>query len=130
MVLGLSMFAGSVLFMVFHGIGIGPACFLIPSEIFPIRIRGVAMGIAVSCNWGANVLVAFLFPIALPLLGVGLSFGVFFLVSLVGWAVFYFWVPETRGVSLEDVERNLIAGKPLRHLGSTSGSSLTFEQLT
>jgi len=42
-VLGWLFFICAIVFMIFHGISIGPACFLIPAEIFPLRIRGLGM---------------------------------------------------------------------------------------
>ncbi|MFQ5729670.1 MAG: sugar porter family MFS transporter, partial [Waddliaceae bacterium] len=117
MIIARSMFIGSVLFMIFHGISIGPACFLIPSEIFPAKIRGLAMGVAVAFNWSANVLVAFLFPIGLTHFGVGACFAIFFAVSIIGWIIFYFSVPETKGLTLEHIERSITTNVKMRHLG-------------
>ncbi len=106
--LGWCVFICTLLFMLFHGIGIGPACFLIPAEIFPLRIRGRGMGISVACNWGANVIVTFIVPTGLALLGAGKLFLGFFLVSTLGYIIFYFIVPETRGMTLEEIETNTI----------------------
>ena len=108
--LGWVVFAGTVLFMLFHGAGIGPACFLIPAEIFPLRIRGPGMGISVACNWGANVIVAAIVPLGLSTLGPGGLFFAFFCVSILGYLIFYFFVPETRCMTLEQIETESIAG--------------------
>ncbi len=114
---GWLMFVGTVLFMIFHGIGIGPACFLIPSEIFPARVRGLGMGVSVACNWGANVLVAYFVPIGLVTLGAANLFFIFFLISIVGYIVFKLYIPETQRVTLEVIEKNILNNLKTRELG-------------
>ena len=115
---GWMMFIGTVLFMIFHGVGIGPACFLIPSEIFPARVRGMGMGVSVACNWGANVAVAYCVPLFLTRLGPAQLFFIFFLISVIGWIVFYLYIPETKQVSLETIEKNILNNVKMRNLGN------------
>lgn len=117
--LGWLMFIGTVIFMISHGVGVGPMCFLIPSEIFPARIRGFGMGVSVACNWGANVAVAYWVPIGLVSLGTANLFLVFFLLTIIGWIVFYLYVPETKNVSLEVIESNILDNYRARDLGLT-----------
>jgi sugar porter (SP) family MFS transporter len=88
-------------------IGLGPVFWLLISEIYPARIRGKSMSVATMANWGANFVVAVSF---LTLLNTLSNAGTFFLMgsfSLV--AVAYFWkkVPETRGMTLEEIERQV-----------------------
>lgn len=111
------VFFSMILFIACQAIGTGPACWLIPSEIFPINIRGFGMGISVACNWGANVVVAFFFPVILHTWGAAGSFGTFLVIALIALAYFYRYVPETKGVSLEQIETNLHLGKRTRNLG-------------
>ncbi|MDX1901162.1 MAG: sugar porter family MFS transporter [Gammaproteobacteria bacterium] len=105
--LGWTVFIGTLIFMLFHGAGIGPACFLIPAEIFPIRMRELGMGISVASNWGANVLVAACVPIGLLSLGPANLFLLFFFVSAMGYILFWLFVPETKGMSLESIEQQM-----------------------
>lgn len=116
--LGWIFLISAVVFMLFHGISIGPACFLIPSEVFPLRVRGLGMGVSVAFNWGANVIVAALVPVIIQYLGVASLFGAFFIVTLIAWIVFYYYIPETKGTSLEQIERNVFADLPCVKLGS------------
>jgi SP family galactose:H+ symporter-like MFS transporter len=122
--LGWTMFIGTVVFMIFHGIGIGPACFLIPSEIFPARVRGFGMGVSVACNWGANVMVAYLTPVALGSIGAANLFFILFAVTVVGLVVFYLFVPETGNVSLEVIETNILDNVKSRDLGKNLAAEL------
>jgi sugar porter (SP) family MFS transporter len=88
-------------------IGLGPVFWLLISEIYPARIRGKSMSIASIANWGANFVVAVTF---LTLLNAISNAGTFFLMgSLSLAAVAYFWrkVPETKGLTLEEIEREM-----------------------
>jgi SP family galactose:H+ symporter-like MFS transporter len=115
--LGWIVLMGSVLFVLCQGLSVGPACFLIPAEIFPAKIRGTGMGISIAFNWLTNTVVAFLFPMVLDRYGATSSFGIFLIISIIGWILFYRYVPETRHISLEKIELNLLAGIKTRYLG-------------
>jgi major inositol transporter-like SP family MFS transporter len=84
------------------------------SEIFPLRIRGVGVGIAIFCHWIANAVLGLFFPTLVA--GVGIT-GTFFLFGAVGvLALVFIWkrVPETRGRALEEVEAGVVSGELLR----------------
>lgn len=85
---------------------IGTLVWLLLSEIFPMTIRGFAMGIAVFVLWTVNAAISFAFPPLVAALGATLTFGLFALVNS-GSIVFVFkFAPETRGRSLEELEDN------------------------
>ena len=78
---------------------------LMLAEIFPLRIRGKAMGMAVFANWIANFLVASLFPPLEAALGGGL----FFIFAAINLATVFFYkrfIPETKDRSLEQLEED------------------------
>ncbi|CEI49882.1 sugar porter family MFS transporter [Propionibacterium freudenreichii] len=78
---------------------------LMLAEIFPLRIRGKAMGLAVFANWMANFLVASLFPPLEAALGGNL----FFIFTAINFATIFFYlkfIPETKGRSLEQLEED------------------------
>jgi SP family galactose:H+ symporter-like MFS transporter len=110
----------AIIFMAFHGISIGPACFLIPSEVFPARVRGLGMGISVAFNWGANVIIAAALPSVVQHFGVSTLFGAFFIMTAIGWLIFRYYIPETKGTALEQIERNVLANVKSRYLGKPS----------
>lgn len=84
-------------------ISLGPIFWLLISEIYPLRIRGVAMGIATMSNWAFNLLVAFTFLILLNDLGPAYTFWLYALLSVGAFAFSYRLVPETKGRELEQI---------------------------
>lgn len=111
-------------FIASQAVGTGPACWLVPSEIFPTQMRSVGMSISVSFNWLTNVVIAFLFPVLLSHSGPVVLFGMFLTIAVIAWIYFYMNVPETKGRSLESISQNIDAGLPLRQLGQPAASSL------
>ena len=92
---------------------VGPVTWVILSEIFPMQIRGRAMGIATGCLWLANYVVSQTFPMMndnpwlLARFHHGFPFWVYAVFCAMLLAVVWFWVPETKGKSLEEIERSL-----------------------
>ncbi len=99
--------AGLLIYTGSFAIGLGPVFWLVIAEIYPLRIRGQAMSVATMANWGANFVVTISF---LTLLDAISAKGVFFLFAfLTVLALIYFYkrIPETKGRSLEEIEREL-----------------------
>jgi len=111
------LFINVIIYLASFAISFGPIGWLIISEMFPLRIRGLATSLATGTIWGVNLLVIFTF---LPLMRLMQLGGVFLLYSILCFlSLFfvYFLVPETRNVSLEHIETNLRFGKKSRELG-------------
>lgn len=83
---------------------IGTCVWLLLSEVFPMSIRGFAMGIAVFVLWTVNAGISFLFPILIDAWGATGTFGALVGVNLVSLAFVARFVPETKGRSLEALE--------------------------
>jgi SP family galactose:H+ symporter-like MFS transporter len=98
-------------------VGLGPVFWLLISEIYPLKIRGVAMSIATSANWGANLFVALTFLTLIQATGRSLTFWIYALVGVAAWLFTWFLVPETKGRSLEEIEAHWQAGKHPRTMG-------------
>jgi len=98
-------------------VGLGPVFWLLISEIYPLKIRGVAMSIATSANWGANLFVALTFLTLIQATGRPLTFWIYGLVGVAAWLFTWFYVPETKGRSLEEIEAHWQAGKHPRAMG-------------
>lgn len=105
-------------FIAAFAVSLGPLPYVLMSEIFPLDVRGHGMALASVTNWGFNFLVVFTFPELLAAIGVPGTFGFFAAMCGIGILFALFLVPETRGVSLERIERHLRSGAPLRRLQS------------
>jgi MFS transporter, SP family, major inositol transporter len=83
---------------------IGTLVWLLLSEIFPMTIRGFAMGIAVFVLWTVNATISFVFPPLVAALGATPTFGLFALINVGSWFFIKKFAPETRGRRLEELE--------------------------
>lgn len=85
-------------------IGLGPVFWLMISEIYPLKIRGRAMGIATVANWGSNLLVALTFLSMLRSLSRPWTFWLYAIAGVAAWIFVFMMVPETKGKTLEQIE--------------------------
>tara|TARA_R100000027_G_scaffold61057_1_gene52184 strand:+ start:18087 stop:19736 length:1650 start_codon:yes stop_codon:yes gene_type:complete len=115
------IFGSILLYIVFFAISAGPLCWCIISEIFPMRLRGIGMSIAVAANWLVDYFVSQLFPVMKQDLGMTVTTLIYAGFTTLGLALAAKFLPETKGVPLEEIERNIYAGKPLREIGIPSG---------
>lgn len=99
--------AGILGFVASFAVSLGPVMWVLFSEIFPNRVRGVALGITSVFNSVSSFAVQFLFPWELAYLGNALSFYVFAALGVVGLIAIARLLPETKGRSLEELERLL-----------------------
>jgi major inositol transporter-like SP family MFS transporter len=83
---------------------IGTLVWLLLSEIFPMTIRGFAMGIAVFVLWTTNTLISFVFPPLVEALGSTATFGLFAIINAGSFLFVLKFCPETRGRTLEELE--------------------------
>jgi SP family galactose:H+ symporter-like MFS transporter len=120
------------IYIAFFAISLGPLGWLIISEIFPLSHRGIGSSIGALSNWLFNGIVAFTFfkiVMALTVPGsaivikgkdLGNPAGAFYLYALVGilgliWG--YFYIPETKNITLEKIEEHWRQGKLPKDLG-------------
>ncbi|KMZ65696.1 putative Sugar transporter [Zostera marina] len=101
-VIALLLYVGS------YQLSFGPIGWLMISEIFPLRLRGRGMSISVFINFATNALVTFAFSPIETLIGTGALFGVFGLVAILSLIFIFFIVPETKGLSLEEIESKIL----------------------
>ncbi|CAA2933379.1 D-xylose-proton symporter-like 2 [Olea europaea subsp. europaea] len=91
-----------------YQLSFGPIGWLMISEIFPLRTRGRGLSIAVLVNFGANALVTFAFSPLKELLGDGILFFIFGVIAVLSLVFIFFIVPETKGLTLEEIEAKLL----------------------
>jgi len=90
---------------------------VIMSELFPLRVRAAGMGISAFSGWMMNGVLSLAFPVILGAVGLTGSFIGFAVVNVVIALLMFRNLPETRGVSLEQVERGVMDGSiyPFAH---------------
>ena len=104
-----ALFLGLVLAAIgTYSMSLAPVTWVLISEIFPNRIRGTAMSIAVGFLWIACFLLTYTFPIFKTLLGVSVTFWIYAGICAVGFLVLLAKLPETKGKTLEQIEKDLV----------------------
>ncbi|MEH2920341.1 sugar porter family MFS transporter [Samsonia erythrinae] len=98
---------GMLLFLSFQQGALSPVTWLLLSEIFPTRMRGIFMGAAVFSMWIANFLISLFFPVLLVWIGLSGTFFIFAGIGVFGAIFVIKCVPETRNRSLEQIEHYL-----------------------
>lgn len=92
-----------------YELGWGAVVWVMMAEIFPLRVRGVGMGVGSVVLWSSTFAITFLFPVMNDHLGLGYSAWIFAGVSVVMFLLVQRFVPETNGRSLEQIELELRA---------------------
>lgn len=98
-------------FLIFFQGTCAPIVWIILSEIFPQSIRGMGMGVSTFFLWFSNFLVGTFFPNLVAHLGISWTFFVFVIFNIISFVFSYFFVPETRGKSLEQIQAEFQSGK-------------------
>jgi len=94
----------TVTFLAFQQGAISPVTWLMLSEIFPQRLRGLGMGVTVFCLWIVNFFVGLLFPVLMAGIGLSATFFIFVVLGLGAIAFVKKALPETKDRSLEELE--------------------------
>ncbi len=91
-------------YIAFFAVSLGPVTFVVISEIFPNRIRGIAMSICIFFLWAAVYVVSQTFPVLLKSIGNAYTFWIYMLMSFFTFLFVWKVVPETKGKTLEEME--------------------------
>ncbi|MGB7978899.1 MAG: sugar porter family MFS transporter [Chlamydiales bacterium] len=101
---GLTAVVALLVFVGFFAVSLGPVAWLIISEVYPLGIRGRAMGIATFSNWVCNYFVSLTFLTLIQLLGTAGTFWLYAIICFLGlWFVIKL-VPETKGKTFEQIQ--------------------------
>jgi SP family arabinose:H+ symporter-like MFS transporter len=87
-------------------VGLGPGVWVLIAEVFPTRIRGRAMSIATMCLWGASTLLTMTFLTLTHALSPTGAFLIYAGFCVVTFAIVWLLLPETKGRTLEEIERS------------------------
>ena len=109
--LGMVSLVGVLMFVGSFALSMGPVVWVVLSEMFPNRIRSLAMSVAVAVQWGANYVVSQLFPVVTgsdinnnEFWNGSLPYFIFIIFILFIMFFTYRFIPETKGKSLEELE--------------------------
>ncbi|TMX02610.1 hypothetical protein EJD97_020775 [Solanum chilense] len=98
------------LYIIVYSPGMGTVPWIVNSEIYPLRFRGVGGGLAAVSNWTSNLIVSLTFLTLTEHLGSSGTFLLFAGFSFLGLIAIFFLVPETKGMQFEEVEKLLQKG--------------------
>jgi len=91
-----------------YAMTLAPIVWVLLSELFPNKIRGVALGISVVSLWIGYLILIFTFPIMRDEMGIAKTFWIYSAFLFIAFLVMLFKLPETKGKSLEQIERDLL----------------------
>lgn len=97
-----------VVYIASFAVSWGPVQWVMLPEIFPLRMRGSAVGVCLVLNWLFNMLVALVFPLLLDTFGSGPIFLFFALMAVFGLWFVHRGLIETKGRSLEEIEAKVL----------------------
>ncbi len=105
-------------YIVAFALSLGPLPYVLMAELFPTAIRERGIAVASATSWLFNGIVAGTFLSLVQGIGLAGTIGIFLGVCLLSLAISLAFVPETRRVGLEQIEADVLAGRPLRRLGA------------
>ena len=100
--------AGILGFIACFAFSLGPVMWVMLSELYPNRIRGLAIGVIGFVNSCTSWFVSQIFPWEVSYLGIASTFLVFGVIAAIGFCLLFFILPETKGRSLEELEAELV----------------------
>jgi len=106
-----------LIFIVGFAMSAGPLIWALCSEVQPLKGRDFGIGCSTFTNWVANMIVGATFLTLLNGIGNAATFWLYAALNLVFLVITFVLIPETKNVTLEQIERNLMAGLPLREIG-------------
>jgi sugar porter (SP) family MFS transporter len=104
---GTSVVVLVLLNVMFYSISLAPLLWVVLSEIFPNRIRGAAISIGALAHWVGNFTLTYSFPAIKENLGWANNFWLYGVICAIGFAVIWWVLPETKGKTLEQLEKEL-----------------------
>ena len=104
---GIGVLVSLLVYISFFAASFAPVMWVIISEIYPNRIKGLAMSFSTAVSWLCTFLTVYFAPIIQGSLGLNYLFAIFCLFSLLAFIFVKIWIPETKGKSLEEIEKGL-----------------------
>jgi len=96
-----------LVYISFFAASYAPVMWVIISEIYPAKIKGIAMSFSTAVSWGCTFLTVYFAPIIRSELGDSYLFAIFGGFTLLAFIFVKIWIPETKGKTLEQIEKEL-----------------------
>lgn len=96
---------GLALYISFFSPGMGPVPWTVNSEIYPEAFRGICGGMSATVNWISNLIVAQTFLTIAQYAGTATTFLILAVIAVMAFVFVFVFVPETKGLTFEEVER-------------------------
>ncbi len=109
---GIAVLSLVIIAIAIYAMSLAPIVWVILSEIFPNQIRGAAMALATFALWVACFVLTYTFPLLNASLGAAVTFWVYAAICLGGFVFIALKLPETKGKSLEEIEKELVTPNP------------------
>jgi sugar porter (SP) family MFS transporter len=100
-----------LLYIAFFAMAMGPIVWVVMAEIFPTRMRGSAMAIATVILWVSDFAVTLSFPVIADRLNESTAFWLYAAMCAVDFVFMFFFLPETKGKTLEEIEKRWIKAR-------------------
>ena len=95
----------------------GPVVWVLCSEIQPLKSRDFGVACSTTTNWIVNMIIGATFLTLINLFGIAVTFWIYTSLNIIFIFLTVLLIPETKGISLENIEKNLMDGKKLRDIG-------------
>ncbi|WP_413731384.1 sugar porter family MFS transporter [Sodalis sp. RH20] len=100
-----------------YAMSAAPVVWILCSEIQPLKSRDFGITCSTTTNWVANMIIGATFLTLMGHIGAAATFWLYSALNVVFVVITFILIPETKNMSLEKIEHNLLAGKKLRHIG-------------
>lgn len=100
-----------------YAMSAAPVVWILCSEIQPLKCRDFGVTCSTTTNWVSNMIIGATFLTLIDSVGAAGTFWIYTLLNVAFIGVTFWLIPETKNVTLEHIEKNLMAGKKLRDIG-------------
>jgi len=104
---GIGVLIALLVYISFFAASFAPVMWVIISEIYPNRIKGLAMSFSTAVSWLCTFLTVYFAPVIQGSLGLNYLFAIFGIFSIIAYVFVKIWIPETKGKTLEQIEKEL-----------------------
>ena len=107
-----------IIFIIGFAMSAGPIIWIICSEIYPLAARDFGITASTASNWFCNAIVGMTFLTMLNGIGPASTFGLYAVMNIAFMIFYFYFTPETKDISLEEIEENLLKGAKMKEIGT------------